>query len=63
MRSLVSPLSSSTGKGIAALRETLGGLAGEVRERSHEGYFRLAVDRAFGVADGGIVVIGMAFSG
>ncbi|MDF5823038.1 selenocysteine-specific translation elongation factor [Pseudomonas aeruginosa] len=57
------PLSSSTGEGVAALREALGGLAGEVRERSREGYFRLAVDRAFSVAGSGIVVTGTAFSG
>ncbi len=57
------PLSSSTGEGVEALREALGGLAGEVRERSREGYFRLAVDRAFSVAGSGIVVTGTAFSG
>ncbi|MGU3881154.1 selenocysteine-specific translation elongation factor [Pseudomonas aeruginosa] len=62
-RSPIFPLSSSTGEGVAALREALGGLAGEVRERSREGYFRLAVDRAFSVAGSGIVVTGTAFSG
>ncbi|WP_132932542.1 selenocysteine-specific translation elongation factor [Pseudomonas aeruginosa] len=62
-RSPIFPLSSSTGEGVAALREALGGLAGEVRERSREGYFRLAVDRAFRVAGSGIVVTGTAFSG
>ncbi|MDQ2516373.1 GTP-binding protein, partial [Pseudomonas aeruginosa] len=55
-RSPIFPLSSSTGEGVEALREALGGLAGEVRERSREGYFRLAVDRAFSVAGSGIVV-------
>lgn len=62
-RSPIFPLSSSTGEGVEALREALGGLAGEVRERSREGYFRLAVDRAFSVAGSGIVVTGTAFSG
>ncbi|MFO6385945.1 selenocysteine-specific translation factor, partial [Pseudomonas aeruginosa] len=33
-RSPIFPLSSSTGEGVEALREALGGLAGEVRERS-----------------------------
>lgn len=35
-RSPIFPLSSSTGEGVEALREALGGLAGEVRERSRE---------------------------
>ena len=42
------------GEGVDALRQTLLQIEGE--ERSREGGFRLAIDRAFSVAGAGIVV-------
>ncbi len=57
------PVSSTTGAGIDALRDHLTAVARRMRARAAEGYFRLAVDRAFTVAGAGLVVTGTAFSG
>jgi selenocysteine-specific elongation factor len=56
-------LSSVTGQGIDTLRQTLLQAQHEVAQRSLEGSFRLANDRAFSVAGAGIVVTGTAVSG
>lgn len=56
-------VSSLSGQGIEALRELLVQTQSEVQERSREGGFRLAIDRAFSVAGAGIVVTGTALSG
>ncbi|QAX85150.1 selenocysteine-specific translation elongation factor [Pseudomonas sp. DTU12.3] len=56
-------VSSVTGQGVDELRETLLHTQREVLERSREGGFRLAIDRAFSVAGAGIVVTGTALSG
>ncbi|WP_085726339.1 selenocysteine-specific translation elongation factor [Pseudomonas sp. R37(2017)] len=56
-------LSSVTGEGIESLRQQLLHAQGEVQQRSTEGGFRLAIDRAFSVAGAGIVVTGTALSG
>lgn len=57
------PVSSVTGYGVDELRQSLLHTQGEVHERSREGGFRLAIDRAFSVAGAGIVVTGTALSG
>ncbi|MDF3934284.1 selenocysteine-specific translation elongation factor [Pseudomonas citronellolis] len=57
------PVSSLSGEGVEALRQALAEAAREVRERSTQGGFRLAVDRAFSVSGAGLVVTGTAFSG
>jgi selenocysteine-specific elongation factor len=56
-------VSSVTGQGIDELREALLQTQREVQDRSREGGFRLAIDRAFSVAGAGIVVTGTALSG
>jgi selenocysteine-specific elongation factor len=56
-------LSSVTGEGIETLRKALLDAQREVAQRSIEGGFRLAIDRAFSVAGAGIVVTGTALSG
>ncbi|CAD5201776.1 selenocysteine-specific translation elongation factor [Pseudomonas sp. FEN] len=56
-------ISSITGEGIETLRQALLQTQDEVRRRSDEGGFRLAIDRAFNVAGSGIVVTGTALSG
>jgi selenocysteine-specific elongation factor len=56
-------VSSVTGQGVDELRELLLQTQREVLERSREGGFRLAIDRAFSVAGAGIVVTGTALSG
>ncbi|MBZ9781978.1 selenocysteine-specific translation elongation factor [Pseudomonas sp. REP124] len=56
-------LSSLTGEGVEALRESLLVAQCEVRQRSLDGGFRLWIDRAFSVAGAGIVVTGTALSG
>jgi selenocysteine-specific elongation factor len=56
-------LSSVTGEGIETLRKALLDAQREVAQRSNEGGFRLAIDRAFSVAGAGIVVTGTALSG
>lgn len=57
------PVSSITGEGIDALRSALIEQAAGVRTRSEDGYFRLAIDRAFSVTGSGVVVTGTAFAG
>jgi selenocysteine-specific elongation factor len=56
-------LSSVTGQGIDTLRQTLVTAQRDVAQRSLDGGFRLAIDRAFSVAGAGIVVTGTALSG
>ncbi|VVO71856.1 Selenocysteine-specific elongation factor [Pseudomonas fluorescens] len=56
-------VSSVSGQGIDELRQILLQSQREVLERSREGGFRLAIDRAFSVAGAGIVVTGTALSG
>ncbi|WP_085683673.1 MULTISPECIES: selenocysteine-specific translation elongation factor [unclassified Pseudomonas] len=62
-KALLATVSSVTGEGIDALRQTLLQAQGEMQARSREGGFRLAIDRAFTVAGAGIVVTGTALSG
>ena len=57
------PVSSVTGAGIDALRAALIEQSTNVRSRSENGYFRLAIDRAFSVTGAGVVVTGTAFAG
>ena len=57
------PLSSVTGEGVASLREALQGASSQVRSRSAQGGFRLAIDRAFAVTGAGVVVTGTALAG
>lgn len=57
------PVSSVTGAGIDALRAALIEQAADVRSRSEDGHFRLAIDRAFSVTGAGVVVTGTAFAG
>jgi selenocysteine-specific elongation factor len=59
----ITPLSSVTGEGVESLRQLLLQARREVQQRSTEGGFRLAIDRAFSVAGAGIVVTGTALSG
>ncbi|WP_417786920.1 selenocysteine-specific translation elongation factor [Stutzerimonas xanthomarina] len=59
----VFPVSSVTGEGIDALRAALIEQAADVCARSEDGYFRLAIDRAFSVTGSGVVVTGTAFAG
>ncbi|WP_397453577.1 selenocysteine-specific translation elongation factor [Pseudomonas sp. NA-150] len=56
-------LSSITGDGVETLRQALLDAQREVRQRSREGGFRLAIDRAFSVPGTGIVVTGTALAG
>lgn len=56
-------LSSITGEGVETLRAQLLQAQRDVQQRSREGGFRLAIDRAFSVAGAGIVVTGTALSG
>lgn len=57
------PVSAVSGEGVDALRSALAAEARQSRERSGNGYFRLAIDRAFSVAGAGVVVTGTAFAG
>jgi selenocysteine-specific elongation factor len=57
------PLSSVTGEGIEPLRQALLEAQRQVQQRSADGGFRLAIDRAFSVSGAGIVVTGTALSG
>ena len=59
----ITALSSVTGEGVEPLRELLLQAQRNVRQRSTEGGFRLAIDRTFSVAGAGIVVTGTALSG
>ncbi|WP_429505872.1 selenocysteine-specific translation elongation factor [Pseudomonas sp. 2835] len=56
-------VSSVTGEGIETLRLALLAAQAEVSQRSSQGGFRLAIDRAFAVAGAGIVVTGTALDG
>nr|WP_254797604.1 selenocysteine-specific translation elongation factor [Pseudomonas aromaticivorans] len=56
-------VSSVSGAGVDALRAALAELARTVATRAGEGYFRLAIDRAFSVAGSGVVVTGTALDG
>ena len=56
-------VSSATGQGIDALRERLVAEARALDERSDEGRFRLAIDRAFTLPGIGVVVTGTVLSG
>ncbi|MCQ4312263.1 selenocysteine-specific translation elongation factor [Pseudomonas stutzeri] len=57
------PVSSTTGEGIEALRAALIEQTAGEQKRSEDGYFRLAIDRAFSVTGSGVVVTGTAFAG
>ncbi|MDB6141376.1 MAG: selB [Pseudomonas sp.] len=56
-------LSSLTGEGVDTLRQALLVAQRDVQQRSADGGFRLAIDRAFTVSGAGIVVTGTALSG
>ncbi|MFK3684184.1 selenocysteine-specific translation elongation factor [Pseudomonas sp. NPDC088890] len=56
-------VSSISGAGIAELRQALQAAQARVSQRSIQGGFRLAVDRAFSIAGAGIVVTGTALAG
>jgi selenocysteine-specific elongation factor len=56
-------LSSVTLEGVQSLRQALLKAQSEVLQRSQDGGFRLAIDRAFSVPGAGIVVTGTALSG
>ena len=56
-------VSNLNGEGIAELRRALAEEAGRVYARQADGYFRLAIDRAFSVAGAGVVVTGTALAG
>ena len=57
------PVSASTGHGVDALRSYLAAAAIKTIDRSAEGRFRLAVDRAFTLPGVGLVVTGTVLSG
>ena len=59
----IMPVSSVSGEGIDTLRSLLVEQAAEVQARREDGYFRLAIDRAFSVTGTGVVVTGTAFAG
>jgi len=57
------PVSSVSGKGIAALKGFLERAARDIPDPILNGNFRLSVDRCFSVAGAGLVVTGTAMSG
>ena len=58
------PVSSVSGAGLQPLRESLAGLAAQIRRGMVQGQnFRLAIDRAFTVVGSGTVVTGTVFNG
>ncbi|HEV2301292.1 MAG TPA: selenocysteine-specific translation elongation factor [Stellaceae bacterium] len=57
------PVSSTTGLGVAALKERLAAAARATPAGPPAGLFRLAIDRSFVLAGVGIVVTGTVFSG
>ena len=59
----VIPVSATTGEGLDLLRDTIGRMAEELRERAKEGIFRLPVDRVFTLKGLGTVVTGTCISG
>ncbi|RUR31685.1 selenocysteine-specific translation elongation factor [Vreelandella nanhaiensis] len=56
-------VSSHSGEGVAALRDTLWTQAAQQQASSPYGYFRLSVDRVFALPGAGLVVTGTALSG
>jgi selenocysteine-specific elongation factor len=56
-------LSAVSGSGVAALKEHLERVAGEVGGRDTQANFRLSVDRCFTIAGAGLVVTGTALNG
>ena len=59
----VLPVSAVTGAGIAGLKAHLAAAARVHPERTTNGNFRLAIDRAFTIHGAGLVVTGTVFSG
>lgn len=59
----VIPVSSITGEGLELVKEEIAKKAGAIKERSHEGPFRLPIDRVFTIKGFGTVVTGSAQSG
>ncbi len=59
----VLPVSALTGQGVAELGARLAAAAAETTDRSADGRFRLAVDRAFTLTGVGVVVTGTVLSG
>lgn len=57
------PVSSTTGAGIAALRDRLGAEARHLSARAGHGRFRFAVDRVFTLPGIGVTVTGTVLSG
>jgi len=57
------PVSSTTGKGLDKLIAELDNLAQSIEERSHDGIFRMPIDRVFTVQGHGTVVTGTMISG
>jgi selenocysteine-specific elongation factor len=57
------PVSSTTGQGLDRLVAELDSMAQSIEERSHEGVFRLPIDRIFTVQGHGTVVTGTMISG
>jgi selenocysteine-specific elongation factor len=56
-------VSSATGEGVEALREAIRVRLRQCERRESGGYFRLPVDRAFGMRGHGLVVTGTAIGG
>jgi selenocysteine-specific elongation factor len=56
-------VSSTTGEGLAELREALAHAAAKAVQRNAAGYFRLPIDRVFSVKGFGTVVTGTQISG
>ncbi len=59
----VCPVSSVTGEGLEAFKETLVAIAKTIRRSNAKGPFRLAIDRVFTVPGRGTVVTGSALRG
>lgn len=59
----VFPVCALRGVGVEALRDALGWRAKAERKRPVDGYFRMAIDRAFNLKGVGLVVTGVVFSG
>ena len=59
----ITPVSTVTGEGVAALRDVLFEASAGTRARSSEGAFRFAVDRSFTLSGAGTVVTGIVMSG
>lgn len=57
------PVSSKTGEGLVALRQTLADIAAQVQERGADGVLRLPIDRVFTIKGFGTVVTGTLISG